>query len=336
MVVHDGANALPTPRSHFCSRRDRRFCCEHHRVTYMSLPTVVARSSRNQDKKAAAAARASANIAARKPGNVAPLPPPIEPSRFDFVSTKEVEKTKRKPGDVKLPAGVRNGAVLFLPRESHTQNSNLPASASGSGALQALLTGNGKRARVEGVFDDDPLEYAGNEDDDVGRVLVPVQAVSRHRRRRLKQHDNWLANLNEDTIALFLEQLHGKEHPQRLRPGCFCKKRHLDVTLADWDGTLALETLALGAEVTCSVHPDGRVDMQLCRRARAAPCSRLLPMRAAPPVDGIQLRPPRIYINPFSQRFAQCHSLVGYPRNVLGTAWYTVALTSEFFAWAPI
>lgn len=210
-----------------------RFPCAATPRLGMSLPSITTRTSRKKEQRQAAAQRTAAALAAKAAGTVPRAAPTVDASRFELIDVKTAPKVKRKPGEVKLPAPLRDGAVLFQPGgKAYKQAANIPPSASGLGALQTFLSGKGKRKLVEGLFHDDDVEYFGDND---GEFRLAFQPVSRHRRRRLQQHQNWLTALTDSIVALYLATKYAVE-PRTVRESdCLCRKRELDVVLATWD-----------------------------------------------------------------------------------------------------
>lgn len=210
------------------------------------LPTIASGSSTRGRKNRDAALRALAKVGSEIPVQTPPATAPaIDPSRFAVIPTKEAAKRKRKPGELKLPAELRDGAVLHLPRgETYTQAPRLPASAiPGRAAIEAFLTSKHNGGKVERVFVPGVDMLFGDFGEGVEEQLElygpATQAASRHRRRRLKQHENWTRLVSVQLLEQYLlhKYSHG-EHDARMqeRPSCSCVRRVLTVTLADWDG----------------------------------------------------------------------------------------------------
>lgn len=209
------------------------------------LPTLASGSSTRGRKNRDAALRALAKVGGDIPG-AAPAPAPaIEASHFELIPTKDAPKRKRKPGELKLPHQLRDGALLHLPRgETYTQAPALPPSATaGRAAIEAFLTSKQNGGKFEHVFVpgvDMLFGDFGEGEEALLEVYGPAaQAASRHRRRRLKQHDNWTRLVSAELVERYLLYKHSHgEHDslmQELR-SCTCARRLLTVTLADWDG----------------------------------------------------------------------------------------------------
>lgn len=213
------------------------------------LPTLASGSSTRGRKNRDAALRALAKVGGEIPGQLPPAPV-VDPSRFNVIPAKDAPKRKRKPGELKLPPELRDGAVLHLPHgESYTQAPRLPPSAiAGRAAIEAFLTSKDNGGKAERVFVPgvDMLFGDFGEGHDVQlEVYGPAaQAASRHRRRRLQQHENWTRLVSIELVERYLLYKHspGKHDTgtQELR-SCSCVRRLLNITLADWDGKWAID-----------------------------------------------------------------------------------------------
>lgn len=207
------------------------------------LPTLASGSSKRGRKNHDAALRALAKVNGQQT-----LPdantPAIDVSRFDIILTKDAPKRKLKPHELKLPNELRDNAQLHLPRGAkYTQAARLPpSSVPGRAAIEALLTSSRTGATKEDVFVPGIDALFGDEGE--GHVVQfevygpTAKAASRHRRRRLKQHENWSSLVTVALVERYLlyKHCHG-EHDARLQATapCACVRRPLNVTLADWD-----------------------------------------------------------------------------------------------------
>lgn len=208
------------------------------------LPTLAAGSSKRSKKNRAAAARVKAAMEGDAEA-LAVLQPPVDPSRFKLIPTAQVEQRKRKAGELKLPNAVKDGTLVHLPHgNKYTQHKPLPpSSVKGKSALEAFLTSKDVKAGEANIFVAGIDMLFGDDGDDEAHfdVVAPAaQLASRHRRRRLKQHQNWTDLLSTDLLEIYLLRKHSPTHEDssgsRL-PVCACTPRLLTVMLADWDCT---------------------------------------------------------------------------------------------------
>lgn len=207
------------------------------------LPTLASGSSKRGRKNYDAALRALAKVRGEsaQPTTSAQA---VDPSRFEIIATQDAPKRKRKPYELKLPGPLRDHAVMHLPlNETYTQAPHLPpSSVPGRAAIEALLTSKRQGGKVEKVFVPgvDMLfgDYGEGHDEELQVYSHAVQVASRHRRRRLKQHENWTSLITAGLVERYLlyKYSHG-EHDARLgdRVACACVRRTLNITLADWD-----------------------------------------------------------------------------------------------------
>lgn len=218
----------------------------HSQRTAVMLPTLASGSSKRGRKNHDAALRALSKVTGQPAMSAAADAQPIDPSRFELLPTQDAPKRKRKPYELKLPHELRDNAQLHLPRgATYTQAPRLPpSSVPGRAAVEAMFTSSRPGAKKEDVFVpgvDALFEDHGEGDGPELDVYGPaVQAASRHRRRRLKQHENWSKLVSEALVERYLLYKHGHgEHNTRLQEtaSCACVRRRLNVTLADWDCT---------------------------------------------------------------------------------------------------
>lgn len=304
------------------------------------LPTIASGSSKRGRKNHDAALRALAKVTGAQPAQPAVDAPStgVDASRFEVMSTKDAPKRKRKPYELKLPAQLRDEALLHLPHgEKYTQAPHLPsASVLSRAALEALLTSKSDGNKTARVFEPgvDMLfgDHGEGYDEELEIYGPAAQAASRHRRRRLKQHENWTQLLSIDLLERYLEYKHSPDprdaRAHRLQ-SCSCARRLLNVTLADWDGTHRTVTRT-GAHM-CNRYAR-RAAFGVCMRTsvRAAVGPRILSLRTEEPFNGIQHRPARVHIDPLTQRRAELDRLVTHIGDLLVKTWGAVATTCTF------
>lgn len=242
------------------------------------LPTLAPGTSKRGKKNREAAARVKAKFAAEAAGEPVPTPT-VDRSRFAPIPIDEAPKRKRKPGEVKLPAQLRDGTQLHLPHGAKfIQERNLPpSSVPGQAAIEALLSRRGATQPTNVFVPGVDLQY---EDDGEHEVRLELhdpytQGSSRHRRRRLKQHQNWNDLVSTDIMEEYLRQKHTQlDAPGRQTDGtaCGCTRRTLTVTLVDWDGAVA--SFSAGGRVLTRTAANTVIEISVC--ACRSACKELL------------------------------------------------------------
>lgn len=207
------------------------------------LPTLAGGSSTRGKKNFAAAARVKAKREEEANSKAGSSQPSIDPSRFELIPVGQARPRKRKAGELKLPADLQAGPVLHLPHGvQYTQAPFLPpSSVPGKAAIEALLSPKRHPRDHKDVFVSGVDLMLG--DEDAGgwfELTTPATAMeSRHRRRRLKQHQNWTDLICVDLLERYLLYKHSQQvqrAAQDVLADCACTRRVLHVTLADWDG----------------------------------------------------------------------------------------------------
>lgn len=251
-----------------CARQLRRFC---------SNPTAMSDLKRKRHKTNREAAlrveaerqtaRTGAPSSAASSSRAQAGPSHAQKARFALVPLADAPKTKRRPGEPKLPPELRNNVVLEVGnRQKYVQRRDLPPSATpGVSASDAFFKAQRPEEHCKGTL---PMELmhvmspgpalGGDSDDDFVLVTQQVPVQSRHYRRRVRQHTNWRDSVIPSLVHRYLAQKYGAALAnEESEGGCRCgRQTSLSVTLIDWDGARVLAVCQIALLIiTADVRP---------------------------------------------------------------------------------